>query len=413
MSTNLDSTKLTADIAVIGGGVAGSSAAAVLAQLGLGVVLIERETRFRDRVRGESIHPWGVREVRALRLLDVLHGAGAHELPLWAGYADRTPVGVGRYDSLGPDVPNELAIYHPAMQTALIEHAYQCGARVLRPARVTGFTRAPEPHLQVTTETTSYDVHARLVIGADGRHSTVRRWIGARTVRAPVHHQVGGCLLDGVSLSDDTFHTAGLEGGTVLIFPQGKGRVRSYIVGNEDVVAPLRGPTHVSDYIACCASIFPEGAFANARPAGPLAFFPNADVWADRLYDDHVVLIGDAAGANDPSGGHGLSLCFRDVREIRDQLRDEPDWDAAMQIYAAKRTTYYEVLRTCLEWLGKIQTEVGPEAEARRARVARAREIDPTRGGFARMDVTGPDGLVVDEAARRHYFGEDLDQVLI
>ncbi len=52
------STVLTADVAVVGGGVAGSSVAAVLASAGLGVVLVEREARFRDRVRGESIHPW-------------------------------------------------------------------------------------------------------------------------------------------------------------------------------------------------------------------------------------------------------------------------------------------------------------------------------------------------------------------
>jgi 2-polyprenyl-6-methoxyphenol hydroxylase-like FAD-dependent oxidoreductase len=411
MSTISNSTSLTADVAVIGGGVAGSSVAAVLAQAGLGVVLIEREAQYRDRVRGESIHPWGVRELRALGLVDLLHDAGANELSNWANYSNRTLGDAGRYDGLGPGVPNELALYHPAMQTALVEHAGRCGVRLLRPARVRNFTRAPEPQLRVATETALYEVRARIVIGADGRHSTVRRWIGARPLHAPVHHQIGGCLLDGVSLAEDTFHTAGFAGGMVLIFPQGNGRVRTYVVGNDTVVAPLRGRARAADYIALCASIFPEGAFADARTAGPLAFFPNADVWADRLYHDRVVLIGDAAGANDPSGGHGLSLCFRDVREIRDHLLNEPNWDVAMRAYASNRATYYEVLRTYLEWLGRLITEVGPEAEDRRARVSRARAIDPSRGGFARMDVSGPDGLVVDEMARRHYFGEDLEEI--
>ena len=408
MPTTISSARLTTDIAVIGGGAAGASAAAVLAQTGLGVVLIEREARFRDRVRGESIHPWGVRQIEALGLSDVLQAAGANELPLWAGYSGQSSVGGGRYDSLGPDVPNELAIYHPAMQAALLEHASSCGVRVLRPARVTNFTRAPWPQLLVATATVTYDVRARLVIGADGRHSAARRWTGAKTLHAPTHHQVGGCLLDGVSLADDTFHTAGLQGGFVLVFPQGCGRARTYIVGNDSVAMPLRRPGHVSDYIACCASVFPEGAFDAARPAGPLAFFSNADIWSDRLYHDRVVLIGDAAGANDPSGGHGLSLSFRDVRELRDQLRNEPDWDMAMRGYAAERMAYYAVLRVLVQWLGILTTEVGPEADARRSLVAQAKEIDPSRGGFARMDVSGPDGLVADEAARRHYFGEDL-----
>lgn len=412
MPVPTDSTRLTTDVVVIGGGVAGASAGAVLARMGLGVVLIEREARFRDRVRGESIHPWGVREVEALGLADVLHAAGAHELQFWAGYTGRMPAGVGRYDSLGPNVPNELAIYHPAMQSALLDHARDCGVRVLRPARVTNFSRAPQCRLQVVTDAATYDVCARLVIGADGRDSTTRRWVGARTIREPIHHQVGGCLLDGVSLADDTFHTAGFTGGHALVFPQGGGRVRTYIVGNDAVVTPLRGRGHVAGYIARCASIFPEDAFAEARPAGPLAFFPNADVWSDRLYHDGVVLIGDAAGANDPSGGHGLSLCFRDVREMRDRLRDVPDWDTAMRSYAADRAAYYAVLRTLMQWLGLLFTEDGPEADARRALVARAKEVDPDRGGFARLDVSGPDGLVADESARRHYFGEDLDDAI-
>jgi 2-polyprenyl-6-methoxyphenol hydroxylase-like FAD-dependent oxidoreductase len=46
------------DVVIVGGGIAGSSLAASLANAGLGVVGVERERRFRDRVRGESLHPW-------------------------------------------------------------------------------------------------------------------------------------------------------------------------------------------------------------------------------------------------------------------------------------------------------------------------------------------------------------------
>ena len=45
------------DVVIVGGGIAGSSLAASLAKVGLGVVIIEREGRFRDRVRGESVRP--------------------------------------------------------------------------------------------------------------------------------------------------------------------------------------------------------------------------------------------------------------------------------------------------------------------------------------------------------------------
>jgi len=30
------------------------------------VLVLERETQFKDRVRGEQMHPWGVAELKAL-----------------------------------------------------------------------------------------------------------------------------------------------------------------------------------------------------------------------------------------------------------------------------------------------------------------------------------------------------------
>jgi menaquinone-9 beta-reductase len=406
---NVQSSVLTTDIAVIGGGVAGSSVAAVLARAGLSVVLVEREARFRDRVRGESIHPWGVIQLEALGLDDVVRTAGAQELPIRRFYAQRVSGEPFRWDSIAPDLPSEWAIYHPTLQDALLDHVHRCGVRVLRPARVTQFRRDRELRLDVATEDTAYEVRTRLVIGADGRHSVTRRWVGAQAIHEPVHHQVGGCLLDAVALADDTFHLAQFEGGALLVFPQGHGRARTYVIGTESIVAPLRGPAHVADYIAQCAAVLPEGALGKPHAVGPLAFFPNADVWSDRLYDDRVVLIGDAAGANDPSGGHGLSLCFRDVREVRDQLLGDTDWDAAMTAYAAQRMAYYGVLRAYMQWFTPLVTDVGPEADARRERAARARQADPTLGGFALLLAYGPDDLVADEAARRHFLGEDLD----
>ena len=51
------------DVVAVGGGVAGCALAAVLAEAGMAVLVLERETVFRDRVRGEWIPPWGVSEL--------------------------------------------------------------------------------------------------------------------------------------------------------------------------------------------------------------------------------------------------------------------------------------------------------------------------------------------------------------
>jgi menaquinone-9 beta-reductase len=396
----------TVDVAIVGGGVAGSSVAAALATAGIGVVLIEREPRFRDRVRGESIHPWGVREASRLGLLPVLRAGGANELPVWQRYVDCVPQDPYHWADDSPDGLEEWTIFHPALQQALLDHAREAGATVLRPARAIAFRGGDRPELEVAADGGSATIRARLVVGADGRTSAARRWVGAATQADPVHHAVGGCLLDGVNLDLRSAHVTQPRGTMAIVFPQGKGRARAYLICSNQRAAALR-PGGATAFIAALATHFPDGAIACAAAIGPAAFFPNADTWADRIARDSVVLAGDAAGANDPSLGQGLSLAFRDARELRDMLLGEPHWPRAIQAFAERRTTYYAVLREYARWHAVLAIEEGPEADARRERVARAREADPSAGGFAHIFALGPDGLVADESARRRFLAEN------
>ncbi len=394
------------DVAIVGGGVAGASVAAALASAGLGVAVIERESRFRDRVRGESIHPWGAREAGRLGLLPVLRAAGATELPLWQSYVDRAPGVPYRWADDTPDGLGEWSIFHPTLQQALLDHAREAGAVVLRPARVTAFRGGERPELEIVAGGETATVRARLVVGADGRTSAARRWVGAATETDPVHHAVGGCLLAGVDLEPRCTHSAKPPGTQALVFPQDGGRARAYLICGSERAAAVRAGG-AEGFVAALAAHFPEGAFARAAAIGPAAFFPNADTWADRVAGEAVVLVGDAAGANDPSVGQGLSLCFRDARELRDLLLAERDWRRAISAFAERRATYYAVLREHARWHAVLAIEEGAEADARRERVARAREADPSAGGFATLLALGPDGLVADEAARRRYLAEE------
>jgi choline dehydrogenase-like flavoprotein len=44
---------------MVGGGIAGSALATVLAKAGASVIVLERSTEYRHRVRGEYMQPWG------------------------------------------------------------------------------------------------------------------------------------------------------------------------------------------------------------------------------------------------------------------------------------------------------------------------------------------------------------------
>jgi 2-polyprenyl-6-methoxyphenol hydroxylase-like FAD-dependent oxidoreductase len=68
----------TADVAIVGGGIAGGALAVRLARAGLAVTVLEQSVEFRDRVRGETMFPWGCAELATSDLLDIAHAGGGN-----------------------------------------------------------------------------------------------------------------------------------------------------------------------------------------------------------------------------------------------------------------------------------------------------------------------------------------------
>ena len=156
------------DVVIVGGGIAGSSLAASLANAGLGVVVVERERRFRERVRGESIHPRGVGVAWEPGLLGVLAASGGRPLPHWREYDGRELRASYGWQDRAPEGLCEWAIYHPRMQEGLLAHAESVGAEVARPARVEGVTGGPRPEVNVVGDDgPARRLRARLLVGAD------------------------------------------------------------------------------------------------------------------------------------------------------------------------------------------------------------------------------------------------------
>jgi 2-polyprenyl-6-methoxyphenol hydroxylase-like FAD-dependent oxidoreductase len=234
--------------------------------------------------------------------------------------------------------------------------------------------------------------------------------MGATSIADPTHHLIGGCLVADIALDPEAAHMARYRGGVSLLFRHASGRARAYLVCQPEAAAAMRGHHAADAFLATCAAAFPDGAFARARAVGPVAFFPGSDVYPDRIAGEGIVLLGDAAGANDPSQGQGVSLAFRDVRELRDLLIAQEDWQAAIGEFARRRPSWYEPLRAYAIWAGPLLTDVGPDADAARARQRQAAERDPWRNGYGAINALGPEGLPVTEAARRRYLGDDLDE---
>ncbi len=389
------------DVAIAGGGFAGSSLAGVLARGGLSVVVFEREQRFRDRIRGEFTWPWGRAEIDRLGLLPVFELVGALPLQRMDEYID------GIYNRSIEVVPRPgLTFQHAALQDALLAWAADLGAEIARPARVVGFDPGSRPTLHFERDGSEATVTARLVVAASGRESGARTWTGGVSVIDPEHHRFGGVSVEGAEFRDGSLLLGQHSPEQGMVFHLGDGLSRLYLRTFDDTLQAAELARSFDTLLHYVLTWFAAEVLARARQVGPLGFFPNGNTYATKVAAPGVALIGDVAGSADPSGGHGTSLVFRDVRVLSDLLLASDDWETALRDYEQQHAAYYAVIRARDHWYGEVAAARGPEGEERRARQAAARELDPTLGGFGAVEFLGPDGLVPDEDHRRRYFGE-------
>ena len=397
------------DIITVGGGLGGAALAGAMAAAGKRVLVVEAETEFRDRVRGEQMTSWGVADAEALGIRELLLKACAHEAPYWQTYIG--PMAIENRD-LRETTPQGLAnmtFYHPAMQETLLTVAQQKGATVMRGARARGVEPGDEPAVVVERDGKSERYTARLVVGCDGRNSNVRKWSGFEIEQEPDRMQLSGLLMDGVGMPEDTlFVVLDIEGGTgSIFFPQGDGRVRTYFASRVSDGPRFSGENDVPAYTGRLRAAAPEGGqwFKNAKPAGPLATFNGAEDYVRLPYARGVALIGDAAGTSDPTWGQGLSLTLRSARVLRDELLATDDWNAAGESYARRQAECFDHIRKCETWFTTFFYTPGPEADAIRQRAFPLIAQDGTR--IPDTMQSGPEHAPATEEARRRFFGED------
>ena len=379
-----------------------------MAQQGARVLILERERRFKDRVRGEWVAPWGAAEVRELGLYEVLKDDCGHATPWWDQYMGPEQA---VHRDLSVTTPQQLAsltFYHPAMQERLLQAAGDAGAEIRRNAVVRTVKAGAPVKVGIADEGRLEEVQARLVVGADGRNSIVRKLGGFDVHGDPERMLIAGVFYEDLPVPADTNHFVlnPFISQVALIFPQGDGKGRAYIGYNKSVNPHrLQGEKDVPRFVEeCMKTGASEQWYAGARAVGPLATFDGADTWVSFPHKDGVVLIGDAAASSDPTWGQGLSLTLRDVRVLRDHLLRDEDWNAACEAYAKEHDEYYGVVHRVNNWLTDFFLDAGPDADARRNQALPLIAQDGTR--VPDHPFFGPD-LPADEAVRRRFFGED------
>jgi flavin-dependent dehydrogenase len=164
-----------ADAIVVGARCAGSAAAIALARAGRRVVALDRVRFPADTISTHLLWPAGVAELQALGALERVRALGAPELPHALAGAGDLAVRGGYTPVDGID--HALCVRRPGLDAALVETARAAGAEVREGVRVTGLVHERGRVAGVRGD--GFELRAPLVIGADGRSSTVARLVGA------------------------------------------------------------------------------------------------------------------------------------------------------------------------------------------------------------------------------------------
>jgi flavin-dependent dehydrogenase len=169
------------DAIVVGARPAGSATAIALARAGRRVVVLDRSRFPSDTLSTHLLWPGGLAELRALGALARVEAVGAPRLPIGMAIGHDIEVR-GRYSTVD-GIGYAMCVRRKGLDAALVQTARESGAEVREGCRVTGLIIRSGRVCGVRftdRDGAEGELHAPLVVGADGRRSTVAKLVGAR-----------------------------------------------------------------------------------------------------------------------------------------------------------------------------------------------------------------------------------------
>jgi menaquinone-9 beta-reductase len=300
------------DVAIVGAGPAGSSAAIFLARKGYSVALIDKEQFPREKLCGDFINPANWPSLRALGVVENIfarHHEKVTKFRLTASSGEEAEV------ALSADSDRDgagLGLSRLDLDEILLEKAASEGATVFQRSRIKGLTRGLKTWtLEIDRGRILQQLRAPMLIGADGRNSWLAHHLGmtgrtamrASSVGFQLHlnsshpsngkieiHLFPGGYAGIVGLGDHTL---------TLGFAIEKSRLYHRQSPQQLLNSSLALNPHLKDILHRNQIV---GAMRSTYPV----YFPSR-----RSYGERVLLVGDAARVSEPVTGEGVYFALK------------------------------------------------------------------------------------------------------
>lgn len=384
--------KNTCDVAIVGAGPVGLTLARALDELGLDVRVFEsapkaalkdpkpdgREIALTHASRAilESFGIWDRLPPTAISpLVDAAVFDGESTEPMKITHTD------GGRECLGFLVSNQ-AIKKAAFETVVKDTAVDI-------------------EFGVTVETTTClgdrrqlrlkdgrEVEARLVVAADSRFSNLRRIAG---IGSRMRDYGRSMLLARMHIEHDHEHIASEWFGydrNLALLPL-NGRQASAVITLPHEKAERLAALDEEEFNQAVSDLY-QHRFGQMKLQGERHLYPLIGVWPDRLVDDHLVVMGDAAVGMHPVTAHGFNLGLKGIKILAEELAKVEADDIANPIRLAayqrrQRMASLPLYLATSAIVGLYSETSAPAKLLRRGLIRVANQLWPFRRAVARQ----------------------------
>ena len=348
------------DVIVIGGGPAGNTIAALVAEKGHRVLLLERDEFPRFKI-GESLMPatyWTLKRLGVLEQLKASHFPKKYSVQFYSrlGKASK-PFHFFEND------PHESSMTWQVLRSEfdqmLLENAQEKGVTVRQGANVHEVLFQGDNAVGVQAKLLDgsvKDFMARVVVDATGQSALIARKLKIKTTEPELQkasiftHFEGGVRDEGID-----------EGATLILHTENKDswfwyiplpndRVSVGVVGSLDYLMQNRseGAQKIfDDELKKCSALKPR--IENAKQVFPVKVTKDFSYRASRIAGDGWVLVGDAFGFLDPIYSSGVFLALKSGEMAADAINEafEKEDFSALQLgrFASEFAVGMEAIR--------------------------------------------------------------------
>jgi flavin-dependent dehydrogenase len=323
-----DTTKRDYDVVIVGARCAGSPLAALLARQGVRVAVLER-ARFPSDTLSSHLF-----EADALAFLDRL-GVATQIRATGAPLVTRTDTRIEdvRLQMEIPQRPGDIgglaSVRRTLLDPILAQTAEEAGAELRTGTRVTGLIEESGrvAGVRFTQNDREHELRARLVVGADGRYSTVAKLCSARRYNlTPSRRRLYWAFFEDARLEGaPTFLTHRFDEHFILAIPADSG-LYQVVIGPEQGELPsfrVDRPGAFMQYVSACEPV--ADALIGSKQVGKIR---GATHWEGYFRDASGpgwVLTGDAGHFKSPAPGRGIGDAFLQAEKLANAIAEALD----------------------------------------------------------------------------------------